>query len=63
MLYLIHTDSPILKEEEDRMNKMFDCDYTRVNIDKLVNELDLTPASKIKLKTTLVKFLNCLVEV
>ena len=56
MLYSIHTDSPLIKEQEDRMNKMLDCDYSKVDIEKMVNELNLTPASKVKLKTTLEKF-------
>ena len=56
MLYSIHTDSPIIKEQEDQMNKMLDCDYSKVDIKKIVNELNLTLASKIKLKTTLKKF-------
>ena len=56
MLYSIHTDSPLIKEQEDRMNKMLDCDYSKVDIEKMVNELNLTPASKIKLKTTFKKF-------
>ena len=34
MLYSIHTDSPIIKEQEDWMNKMLDCDYSKVDIEK-----------------------------
>lgn len=56
MLYLIHTDSPLIKEMEERVDQILDADYSKVDIPAMVNELDITEASKKKLITTLQKF-------
>ena len=56
MLYLIHTDSPIIKEMEERSDRILDADYLKVNIPAMVADLDITEASKRKLQTTLEKF-------
>ena len=56
MLYSIHTDSPLIKEMEERADRILDADYSKVDIPAMVNELDITEASKRKLITTLQKF-------
>ena len=56
MLYSIHTDSPLIKEMEERADRILDVDYSKVDIPAMVNELDITEASKRKLITTLQKF-------
>ena len=49
MLYSIHTDSPLIKEAEDRQNKMLDADYSKVDISKMINNLEISDTSKSKL--------------
>jgi len=56
MLYSIHTDAPILKEMEDRQNRILDADYSKVDIPAMVADLDISDTSKRKLQTTLEKF-------
>ena len=56
MLYLIHTDSPIIKEMEEQSDRILDADYSKVDIPAMVADLDITEASKRKLQTTLEKF-------
>ena len=41
MLYSMHTDSPLLQEEEECQNKMLDCNYSKVDIDTMVSSLDI----------------------
>jgi hypothetical protein len=48
MLYSMHTDSPLLREAEERQNKMLDANYSKVDINKLVSNLDITDLSKSK---------------
>ena len=57
MLYSMHTDSPLLQEAEERQNKMFECNYSKVNIDidAMVNDLDIDATNKEELKKTLRK--------
>ena len=52
----MHTDSPLLQEAEERQNKMLECNYSKVNIDAMVNDLDIDNNNKEKLKKTLRKF-------
>ena len=56
MLYSVHTDAPILKEMEERQNRILDADYSKVDIPSMVAELQISDESKRKLKTTLEKF-------
>ena len=56
MIYDLHTTSPILQQEEDRQRRILDADYSKVDIDDMVNGLDIANASKAKLKQTLNKF-------
>ena len=56
MTYDLHTISPILQTEEDRQGRILDTDYSKADIDDMVNGLDIAKASKIKLKQTLNKF-------
>ena len=56
MIYNMHTDSPILKEHEERQAAILDANYSKVDIDNMVNELDIKEESKVKLKQTLNKF-------
>ena len=58
MLYSMHTDSPLLKEAEERQNKMLDADYSKVDINKMVDNLEITDTSKSKLLRTLRRFEN-----
>ena len=56
MIYNLHTTSPILQQEEARQSRILDADYSKVDIDDMVNDLDIAKASKAKLKQTLNKF-------
>lgn len=56
MLYSMHTDSPLLQEAEERQNKMLDCNYSKVDIDAMVSELDIDDNNKTKLRRTLKRF-------
>ena len=56
MIYDLHTISPILQQEEDRQRRILDADYSKVDIDEMVNDLDIAKATKTKLKQTLNKF-------
>ena len=40
-LHNMHTDSPILKQMEKRQGRILDANYTKVDIDVIVNELDI----------------------
>jgi hypothetical protein len=54
----MHTDSPLLKEAEERQNKMLDANYSKVDINKMVNNLDISDTSKSKLYRMLRQFEN-----
>ena len=56
MIYDLHTTSPILQAEEDRKRRILDTNYSKVDINDIVNGLDIANASKAKLKQTLNKF-------
>ena len=56
VLYAIHTDSPLIKDMEERQNRVLDADYSAVDILAMVNELNISSDSKIKLRRTLEKF-------
>lgn len=45
MLYSIHADAPMLKEMEERNNRILDADYSKVNIPEMVADLDHTHKS------------------
>ena len=48
MIYDMHTESPVLQQEEERQSKILDCNYSKVDIHKLVSDLDLSRDSKRK---------------
>ena len=50
MIYDLHTISPILQQEEDRQRRILDADYSKVDIDNMVNGLDIAKATKAKFK-------------
>ena len=56
MIYDLHTTSPILQQQQDRQRKILDVNYSKVDIDDMINGLKITKASKTKLKQTLNKF-------
>lgn len=56
MLYAMHTDTPLLKEMEERQSRLLDCDYSKVDIKKMVDELYISRDSKRRLRATLEKF-------
>ena len=56
MIYDQHTISPILQQEEDGQRRILDADYSKVDIDQMVNGLDIAKVTKAKLKQTLNKF-------
>jgi hypothetical protein len=56
MIYNLHTDSPILKEHEERQAAILDANYSKVDIDIMVDELNIEELSKAKVKLTLKKF-------
>jgi hypothetical protein len=56
MIYNLHTDSPILKEHEERQSAILNANYSKVDIDIMVDGLDIEESSKTKLKLTLNKF-------
>ena len=55
-LYNMHTDSHILQQMEQRQGRILDANYTKVDIDVMVDELDIKRSSKRALKLTLKKF-------
>ena len=56
MIYDLHTTSLILQQQQDRQTRILDADYSKVDIDNMVNGLDIAKASKTKLRQTLNKF-------
>ena len=54
-LYEMHTefDSPLLHTEEERQSKILEADYSKVDIDAMVNGLDIPKDLKRKLKSML----------
>ena len=48
-IYDMHTESPVLQQQEERESKILDCNYSKVDIQKLVSDLDLSRDSKRKL--------------
>ena len=55
-LYYAHTQAPLLQAMEDRQHQPLDTDYSKVDLDSMVDELEISPGSKSKLKQTLKKF-------
>ena len=56
MLYSMHTDSTLLREAEERQNLMLDCNYSKVDVDAMVAELDIDDNSRDQLRSTQRKF-------
>lgn len=38
MLYSLHTNAPILKEAEERAERILDTNYSKVNINEMVDD-------------------------
>ena len=55
-VYNIHTDSLILKQTEEYQGRILDADYTKVDIDDMVKDLNIKRPIKRALKKTLKKF-------
>ena len=55
-LYFANTQSPLLQEVEARQPQILDADYSKVDLDVMVDELKISPGSRSKLKQTLNKF-------
>ena len=55
-IHFAHTQPPLLQEIEDRQQRILDADYSKVDIDTMVDQLQITRASKRQLKRTLKKF-------
>ena len=58
ILYSLHNDALILKEAAERAERILDTDYSKANIDKMVDWLDINKDLKGKMKKTLNKFLT-----
>ena len=58
MLHSMYTDSPLLQEAEERQDRVMDCNYSKVDIDALVADVDTDESSKEQLGKTLRKFEN-----
>ena len=56
LIYDLHVDSPILQTEEKRQGKLLDANYTKVDIDDMVKDLDVPRETKRKLTAKLKKF-------
>ena len=52
----MHTNSLILQQIEERQGHILDANYTKVNIDEMVDGLDIQRSSKRSLRSTLNKF-------
>ena len=50
ILYDLQTTTPMLQTEEERLGKILDVDYSKVDINDMVDGLDVTRATKQKLK-------------
>ena len=55
-LYNLHTNFPILQQMEELQGRILDANYTKADIDVIVDELDIQRPSKRALKSTLKKF-------
>ena len=62
-LYNLHTTSQIVQQEEERYGTILDANYSKVDINFMVNGLDIAKAIKLKLKGTLKKFSTLFEEV
>ena len=56
MLHSMYTDRPLLHEAEERQDKMMDCNYSKVDIDAMVADLDIEDNNEEQLKKILRKF-------
>lgn len=55
-IYFAHTQSPLLQDMEARQQRILDADYLKADLETMVDELEISPGSKSKLKRTLQKF-------
>ena len=56
LIYTMCNDPPALQESEDRQGRILDADYSKVDIESMVDDLNIPTTSKTKLKRTLYKF-------
>ena len=49
-IYDMHVQAPILQQEEERQKKLLDANYSKVDIDQMVKDLDISKSLKEKLK-------------
>jgi len=55
-IYFAHSNAPLLQDIEARQQKVLDADYSKVDIDEMVDAMDLNPDTKTELKKTFKKF-------
>ena len=55
MLHSMYTDSPRLQEAEERQDRMMDGNYSKIDIDAMVADLDIDDSNKEQLRKTLKK--------
>ena len=58
MLHSMYTDSSLLQEAEEQQDKMMDCNYSKVDIDAIVADLEIDNSNKEQMKNMLRKFEN-----
>ena len=56
IIYDMHASSVVLREEEERQSKIYGANYSKVDINAMVNNLDIKQDTKRKLTKTLKKF-------
>ena len=54
----MYTNSPLLQEAEEQQHRMMECNYSMVDIDAMVADLDINNSNKEQLRKTLWKFEN-----
>ena len=42
----MYTDSPLLQEAEEKQDKMMNCNYSKIDIDSIVADLDIDNSNK-----------------
>ena len=56
ILYDLNTTSPMLQTEEERFGKILDMDYSKIDTNNMIDDLDIAKATKQNLKQTLKKY-------
>ena len=55
MFYSMYTDSPLLQEAKEQQDRMMNCNYSKVDIDAMVADLDIDNSNKEQLRKTFTK--------